>query len=438
MTSSETTYATGGTEARTGIQDQAQTLMNLQTEEQNQSGTIANLQAEGQNQTLAVSDLQANGQNLETLKVLVVDDEPGIRSGISRILGTYNVGFPFMEEDFHFEIREAGTGEEGLELMRKEPADLVLLDNNLPGMNGIEVLEQLNRMDRDIAVMMITSYASLDLAVKATDCGAYNFLPKPFTPQELKTAIEGVAKHLYLRRMASKIKEDGKQIRFKFLSVLSHELKSPINAVEGYLKIMLEKQAGDDIGEYMVMIERSLERIRGMRTMIKDLLDLTRYESSLDQRELEPVDLSEEGRRAIEQTELMARQKEVHVEYEAPEKLCMAGVANEIEIIFNNLLSNAIKYNNHGGRVFFRIEDNEHLVKITVRDTGIGMSREETEKLFHDFVRIKNRKTREISGSGLGLSITKKFVELYNGEISVSSEPDKGSTFNVILEKKPC
>ena len=375
---------------------------------------------------------------MEKLKVLVVDDEPGIRSGIRRILSNYSVGFPFMEEDFHFELREAGTGEEGLELMREDPADLVLLDNNLPGINGIEVLGQLNKSYKDTAVMMITSYASLDLAVKATNSGAYNFLPKPFTPQELKTAIEGVSKHVYLRRMTNRIKEDGKQIRFKFLSVLSHELKSPINAVEGYLKIMMEKQAGEDISEYMVMIERSLERIRGMRTMIKDLLDLTRYESSLDDRELTEVDLHELGKRAIEQLELLAEQKAVDVQYEAEEGLCMMGVQNEIEIILNNLVSNAIKYNVPGGEVKVRIRENEHLIKITVKDTGIGMSPEEAQKLFHDFVRIKNTKTRAISGSGLGLSITKKFVELYNGEISVSSEPDKGSTFRVILEKKPC
>jgi signal transduction histidine kinase len=116
----------------------------------------------------------------------------------------------------------------------------------------------------------------------------------------------------------------------------------------------------------------------------------------------------------------------------------MMGVSNEIEIILNNLVSNAIKYNVPGGEVKVRIRENEHLIKITVKDSGIGMSQEDIARLFNDFVRIKNTKTREISGSGLGLSITKKFVELYNGEISVSSEPDRGSTFRVILEKKPC
>ncbi len=85
----------------------------------------------------------------------------------------------------------------------------------------------------DTAVMMITSYASLDIAVKATNFGAYNFVPKPFTPAELKSSIENISKHLYLKRMTRQMKEEGKQIRFQFLSVLSHELKSPLNAIEG-------------------------------------------------------------------------------------------------------------------------------------------------------------------------------------------------------------
>ena len=175
---------------------------------------------------------------MNTLKLLIVDDEPGIRSGITRILQNYTVGFPFMDEDFSFDVIEAATGEEALELINSATPDIILLDNKLPGIQGIEVLEEINKQKLDTAVMMITSYASLDIAVKATNFGAYNFVPKPFTPQELKSAIENISKHLFLKRMTRQMNKEGKQIRFQFLSVLSHELKSPLNAIEGYLKIM--------------------------------------------------------------------------------------------------------------------------------------------------------------------------------------------------------
>ncbi|MGC9471929.1 MAG: ATP-binding protein [Bacteroidales bacterium] len=372
---------------------------------------------------------------METLRVLVVDDEPGIRSGIDRILRNYTVGFPFMEEDFDFRVLEAETGEKALEIMEREPVDIVLLDNKLPGIDGVEVLEVMRQKKYDALVMMITSYASLDLAVKATSNGAYNFVPKPFTPQELKSSVENITKHLYLKRMTKKMEAGGKEERFQFLSVLSHELKSPINAVEGYLNIMLDKQAGDNIDDYRTMIERSIERLRGMRMLIKDLLDLTRYESGDRPRQVRKVDLHEIARTSLDTIEPLARQKKVSVHFDAPENLYMEADAGEIEIIFNNLLSNAVKYNKDRGEVFFTLKEEDDHIRIMVEDTGIGMQKEDTEKLFNEFVRIRNGKTRHISGSGLGLSITKKFVELYGGEIRVESEPDKGSIFTVWLKK---
>ncbi|MEI6852432.1 MAG: response regulator, partial [Bacteroidota bacterium] len=142
---------------------------------------------------------------MAVLKVLIVDDEPGIRSGISRILTNFSVDFPFLEEEFTFDLQEAGSGEEAIRIIDTNAVDIVLLDNKLPGMDGIEVLEYVNKKQYDCSVMMITSYASLDLAIKATNNGAYNFVPKPFTPQELKASMESITKNLYLRRMTKKL-----------------------------------------------------------------------------------------------------------------------------------------------------------------------------------------------------------------------------------------
>ena len=186
---------------------------------------------------------------MESLNVLVVDDEFGIRSGVSRILRNFTISYPFMDEDIGFNVIEAATGEEALDLIKNSPPAVVLLDNKLPGIQGIDVLEYINNNSLDILVVMITSYASLELAVKATNIGAYDFVPKPFTPQELKSSMENVAKHYFLRRMTRKLHKEGKQVRFQFLTVLSHELKAPLNSIEGYLKIMQEKQAGEKIDD---------------------------------------------------------------------------------------------------------------------------------------------------------------------------------------------
>ena len=371
------------------------------------------------------------------LNLLIVDDEPGIRSGIKRILLGFCVDFPFLEEEFDFNILEAASGEEAIDIIDKNAIDIVLLDNKLPGIDGIEVLEYINKKQYDCNVMMITSYASLDLAIKATNNGAYNFVPKPFTPQELKTSIEGITKNLYLRRMTKQLNTVGKQIRFQFLSVLSHELKSPINAIEGYLRIMEERQVGNNLDDYEMMIQRSLERIKGMRTLIMDMLDLTRLESGKKARDVKKLNLVSLLKISRDTMSPMSIQKNVKIFINAePNEIYYLADQQEIEIIFNNLVSNAVKYNKDNGEVICVMREDEHSISISVSDTGIGMSEEDMSRLFQEFTRIKNEKTKGISGSGLGLSIMKKIVEdVYSGTVTVSSKEDEGSTFTVILPK---
>ena len=376
---------------------------------------------------------------MPTLKILVVDDEPGIRSGVSRILRNFRVDYPFMDEAFDFEVLEASTGEAGIEIVESASPDILLLDNKLPGIQGVEVLEYIRKKQMNIIVVMITSYASLELAVKATSDGAYDFIPKPFTPQELKSSIENITKRVFLKKMTTKLQDTGKQIRFTFLSVLSHELKAPLNAIEGYLKMIRERQQGQRIEDYDVMIDRSLDRIKSMRTLILDLLDLTKVESGKNKRNITDVDLIQVARTAMDTMRPYSIQREVKMILHGPEQVMIKADADELEIIFNNLISNAIKYNKDGGSVDCTIVKNEGCIEITVVDTGIGISESDMEKIFDDFVRIKNEKTKNITGSGLGLSIVKKLAENYAGKIEVSSIPEQGSTFKLRLPiDKPC
>lgn len=366
-------------------------------------------------------------------KVLVVDDEVGIRMGTRRILQNFKVDYPFMDEHIEFVVLEAGTGEDAIEIIDRDMPDIILLDNKLPGIQGIEVLEYVKKKLYDIVVVMITSYASLELAVKATRDGAYDFIPKPFTPQELRSSLENITKQLFLKRMTQKMNKEGKQIRFQFLSVLSHELKAPLNAIEGYLKIMDERQFGDNIHAYQEMINRSLDRVTGMRSLIMDLLDLTKIESGSPVQNFQPTDITAIARLSLDTMRPYAIQKDVDIYLNTKESVIMEADSKEIEIILNNLISNAVKYNKQGGRVDIFIKQDKGQIKIIVIDSGIGMSDEEKSRLFQDFVRIKNQKTKNITGSGLGLSILKKIVEMYHGEIEVQSVPDQGTTFTITL-----
>ena len=365
--------------------------------------------------------------------MLVVDDEPGIRSGVERILRNFTVSYPFLEDEIGFNIVEAETGEAAIEIIQKQPPAIVLLDNKLPGIQGIEVLEYINANQPNILVMMITSYASLELAVKATNIGAYDFVPKPFTPQELKASMENIAKHFFLRQMTRKLHKEGKQVRFQFLTVLSHELKSPLNAIEGYLRMMQEKQTGDKIDDYAEPIERSLSRIQAMRNLIMDLLDLTHIESGKRRRDLREIDLVLVAKSALDTMTPMAVQRDITLELVNDEPQPIFADSDDMEILLNNLISNAVKYNVKGGWVKCEAGHTESHIYCKVSDSGIGINEEDLSKLFQEFTRIKNPQSKNVSGSGLGLSIVKKIMELYSAEVKVESKPGEGSTFTLLF-----
>lgn len=370
---------------------------------------------------------------METLSILVVDDEAGIRSGVKRILSSHTVSFPFMDDDYAFDCREAATGEEALAMIDADLPDILLLDNKLPGISGMEVLEIIQQRKLDIIVAMITSYASLEIAVRATDDGAWDFIPKPFTPAELKASIDLITKQFFLRRITRKMKEEGKKIRYQFLSVLSHELKSPLNALEGYLYMMKDRELGEGLKNYDQILDRSIQRINGMRSLIMDLLDFTKIRLERKEDKIEKVNLKERANLALSTVTPLAIQRNISVRYSGEDRVFYDADPSDLDIILNNLLSNAVKYNREGGSVDLSVSEEGEKIEIVVRDTGIGMNEEEISQLFKEFVRIKNTRTRGIAGSGLGLSIVSKIAELYGGHIQVKSKPDEGSEFRVIL-----
>ena len=370
---------------------------------------------------------------MDTLRVLVTDDETGMRLGVLRTLRDFTVHVADVNVDVHFVVDQAESGEEALEKIAKEPPDILLLDHKMPGISGLDVLDQLAEAKTDILTIMITAYASIETAVMATKRGAYDFLAKPFTPDELKSTIRKTAARLILARQARKLTEEKRQVRFEFIRVLGHELKAPLNAIAGYLNLIRERQLGDSLAAYDEMLDRSLLRIDGMHKLIHDLLDLTQIESGRKNRQLATVDFRAAAQLAVEGIQARAAERNITIRLRAEDAVSMTADASEIEMLFNNLLSNAVKYNRDGGSVEVTLAQEGRRVAITVADTGIGMAEEDVAGIFEEFVRIKDEKTMNIPGSGLGLSIVKKLAQLYDGEVQVESRPDQGSTFCVIL-----
>ncbi len=374
---------------------------------------------------------------MDILRVLVTDDELGMRLGVVRTLRGFTVRVPDVEEVIGFEVEEAENGEAALEIIRRSPPQILFLDHKMPGISGLEVLEATRDLQSEMLTIMITAYASIETAVQATKSGAYDFLAKPFTPDELRNTIRKAATRLALAKQARKLAEEKRQVRFQFIRVLGHELKAPLNAVEGYLRMLQEGQLGEKLSAYTEAVDRSLVRIEGMRKLVADLLDVTHIKSGQRQRSLESVDVVQIAGRVLETFAPDAAARKIDIVLNAPGPVRLTADRGEIEMILNNLISNAVKYNRDGGRVDVQLAHQSERVTISVSDTGIGLATEEAARLFGEFVRIRNDKTRNILGSGLGLSIVKKLASLYGGDATVVSEAGAGSTFTVTLNDQP-
>lgn len=368
-----------------------------------------------------------------TLRVLVTDDELGMREGTARALARFNTRFEELDAAVSYTVQCASSGEEALEIIEKAAPDILLLDYKLPGISGLDVLARLQGSASDMITVMITAYASLETAITATKQGAFDFLTKPFTPQELRATVRKATSQLLLVREAQRLAEEKRRVRFEFISVLAHELKAPLNAVEGYLDLMQSGLRAGDTAGFEHALARSQARVQGMRKLIVDLLDMTRIESGATVRELAEHDLTEVARAAVESQAPLAAQRGIRVQLEAAGPVTAVVDRGELEIVLNNLVSNAVKYNRDNGEVVVRVLRDHDAVRVEVDDTGVGMTEEEAARLFNDFVRIRNRRTAGVEGSGLGLSTVRKIALLYGGQVTVKSVQDEGSTFVFVI-----
>ena len=222
-----------------------------------------------------------------------------------------------------------------------------------------------------------------------------------------------------------------------FLSIISHELKSPLAAIENYLQVILGGFAGELTSKQQRMLERSLLRLTDLRALISDILDLARMRPEQIQADFEWLHPSEPSTQAIEDIRLAASQKGVTLQVVAPAKLRqIVGARRRLRQLFSNLLSNAVKFSPEGGTVTLRAWDEPGCLMVEVIDEGPGIPEDEQPLIFEDFYRGRN--ATQMAGSGLGLSIASKIATAHHGEIRVESpyqEDKSGTKFTVVIPR---
>jgi two-component system sensor histidine kinase/response regulator len=357
--------------------------------------------------------------------ILVIDDEESMRDSCSLIL---------VKDGYRAETAENGLA--GLEKIKALQPHLILIDLKMPGLSGFEVLEQARALDPNVIPVVITGYATVESAVEAMKKGAYDFLPKPFTPEELRIIIRRGLERRRLSLEAETLRREKKLIEENFITMVSHQLRSPLVAIQQYFEVILAGMVAPLDDRLKDMLGRAHERMGALLQLISDWLDLARLSHGQIMDKSKTFPLQPLLRKLVEFMQPSAAENNISLRLEeAAGSDLVLGDEQSLEQVFTNLLSNAIKYNRPGGSVAVRIREEKEAVTVEVQDTGIGITPEHLPYIFDQFYRVKRSQSQKAQGTGLGLAIAKKIVDAHNGHILVSSEAGRGTTFTVVLPR---
>ncbi|KAA0273124.1 MAG: hypothetical protein DPW18_14905 [Chloroflexi bacterium] len=355
-------------------------------------------------------------------RILLIDDEEVVIDSCSQILA----GGPY-------EIASASDGTAGLRLVSEFHPDLVFVDLKMPGISGFEVLEKIREMDPTIVTVVITGFATVSSAVDAMKNGAYDFLPKPFTPDEFRMITRrGLDKRrLVLETIALKREKD--MLREQFAAIVSHELKSPLSAVQQNLFVLAEELSGALNEDQMKRIERMKINIGDLIQLILTWLRVLSVDVNKIRDNFKPTSIASVLTKAIETVQPHAKRKDIELISSIREPLGdVNGDEGTLVEVVVNILGNAIKYSRAGGEVVLRAEKTAGELQIAVADHGVGIAREDLPHIFNDFYTGKADRAGEAS-SGIGLAIARRIIEAHDGSITVESELGRGSTFVIHL-----
>jgi two-component system, sensor histidine kinase and response regulator len=356
-------------------------------------------------------------------RVMVIDDDEIMRISCQQILKRSG----YVVETF-------ASGHEGIKQLAEIKPQILVVDIKMPEIDGFQVMEIVRKLDPDLVIVVITGYATIGTAVEAMKSGAYDFLPKPFTPDELRLIIRRGYERWQLVRESQLLRREKEEAERKFVTLVSHQLKSPLAAVKQTLDVMLYTQKDKLPEKAIAGIERCQVRTQEMLGIIQDWLALAKLESAVlcdprAQAELGPL-----LEQVVGDHREQADQAKVTLALEVADALPLVrGDALSLAMLFANLVGNAIKYNREGGRATVRAVCEGDGVRVEVEDTGIGIPEEAQKRLFAEFYRVKTEATENIPGTGLGLAICKKIISELGGVITVESTEGKGSTFRILL-----
>src|SRR5713226_4200314 len=400
----------------------------------------------------------------EQPKVLVVDDEESVVVTIKAILQLDG-----------YNVETTTSGVKARKMVRDVDYDLVLTDLRLEDGDGLEVLKAVRESHPETITIMLTGYASLESAIQALRAGAYDYLVKPSEVEELRaTVARGIERRrlgqeLRLRvveladlnaslqrridEATAELKERYEQLKeldrmkSQFLSIASHELKTPITAMSGFLQVALRRvrrlsegagaaSVADGLRGTTEQLEVVYRQTTRLARLVDELLDVSRIQTGRIEFRYGDVDMGELANEVATRMQLTTTTHSISVTRDS--QSVVTADRDHLEQVLNNLLTNAIKYSPSGGAITIDVRpEQDGGVRLSVTDEGIGIPEKELDAIFGLFYRSPDRAARDAAGMGLGLYISKEIVVRHGGRIWAESAGTKGSTLNVVIPRMP-
>ena len=367
----------------------------------------------------------------EEIKILYMEDDPGLGRLFQKKLSQMG------------EVVVATDGYEGLSRYHENNFDVLVIDYQMPQLDGLQVLRQVVDNGTPPPVIMLTGAGNEEIAVEAMKMGATDYLVKDLDGnyfQLLPLVIDEAVKRFRfaeekkrmqkeLQRYATELERSNKELE-QYAYVVSHDLKEPLHTIRGFAKF-LEESYQDKLDEQgNEFLDYIIEGTARMERLINGLLDYSRvkYVNS----EPEPVNCNELVEQVTRDLKATIKARSALITWD-PLPI-IKGKERLLLRVFQNLIDNALKYcRDKQPQVHVSVEEKKKVWQFSVKDNGIGIDPKHTERIFMIFQRLHNRS--EFSGDGLGLAICKKIIESHKGEIWVESQPQQGATFYFTIPK---
>jgi len=361
--------------------------------------------------------------------ILIVDDEEGVQASLVKA---------FSLEGYQAVGERSGT--QALWLLKRQAFDVLLTDLVMPDFDGLALLEQAQAIAPSMVVIVMTGGATVESAVRALKGGAYDYVLKPFTLAEIFHTVRRGLELQHLKQQNLQLSEINRrlqeldQIKSNLLSAITHEFRTPLTVMHGWLDLLLGGQFGSLAGQQ----RDSLSVVRGsavrLGRLIANVLAFVESDRGQVTRERVPVSLEDALRRAAADLRPDCEERSVGLRWEMSDELpTILADGERLRLVFFNLLENAIKFNEPGGQVMVQAKEDGASVEVAITNTLGDLPAEGTTRLVQPFTQGDMSATRPAGGLGLGLALARSILEAHGGQLTFRSGQGQGTTVRVRL-----